>query len=96
IDVAIECAEALLQRAPVPMSRIFFGASGSDGNETQAKLVWYYNQLRGKPGKTKLICRWNAYHGSAVLTASMTGLPGMHAPFLLPMGPVVHTAAPYY
>lgn len=96
IDVAVECAEELLKRAPVPMSRVFFGASGSDGNETQAKLIWYYNQLRGKPEKKKLICRWNSYHGSAVLTASMTGLPGMHSPFLLPMGPIVHTSAPYY
>lgn len=96
IDVTIECAEALLKRAPVPMARVFFGASGSDANETQAKLVWYYNQLRGKPEKKKLICRWNSYHGSGVLTASMTGLPGMHAPFLLPMGPIVHTDAPYY
>ena len=96
IDVAVECADELLKRTPVPMSRVFFGASGSDGNETQAKLIWYYNRLRGKPQKQKLICRWNAYHGSAVLTASMTGLPGMHTPFLLPMGPVIHTAAPYY
>ena len=96
IDVTIECAEELLKRAPVPMARVFFGASGSDANETQAKLVWYYNQLRGKPEKQKLICRWNSYHGSGVLTASMTGLPGMHAPFLLPMGPILHTDAPYY
>ena len=96
IDVTIECAEELLKRAPVPMARVFFGASGSDANETQAKLVWYYNQLRGKPEKQKLICRWNSYHGSGVLTASMTGLPGMHAPFMLPMGPILHTDAPYY
>src|SRR6185312_13100373 len=31
-DVVIECAEALLARAPVPMARVFFGASGSDAN----------------------------------------------------------------
>src|SRR3954465_3169819 len=37
-DVAIECAQALLTRAPVPMARVFFGASGSDANETQLKL----------------------------------------------------------
>jgi L-2,4-diaminobutyrate transaminase len=95
-DIVIECAEALLQRAPVPMARVFFGASGSDANETQAKLIWYYNNLRGRPKKKKLISRWNAYHGSGVLTASLTGLPGMHTLFDLPMGPVLHTNAPYY
>lgn len=95
-DIVIECAEAVLKRAPVPMARVFFGASGSDANETQAKLIWYYNNLRGQPKKKKIIARWNAYHGSGVLTASLTGLPGMHTLFDLPMGPVLHTAAPYY
>lgn len=95
-DVVAECAEALLARAPVPMSRVFFGASGSDANETQLKLVWYYNNLRGKPEKKKVIARWNAYHGSGVATASLTGLPGMHTLFDLPKGPILHVSAPYY
>ena len=95
-DVVAECAEALLARAPVPMSRVFFGASGSDANETQLKLIWVYNNLRGKPEKKKVIARWNAYHGSGVATASLTGLPGMHNLFDLPKGPILHVSAPYY
>ena len=95
-DVVAECAEELLKRAPVPMSRVFFGASGSDANETQLKLVWYYNNLRGKPEKKKIISRWNSYHGSGVATASLTGLPGMHTLFDLPKGPILHVSAPYY
>ena len=95
-DVVAECAEALLARAPVPMSRVFFGASGSDANETQLKLVWYYNNLRGKPEKKKIIARWNSYHGSGVATASLTGLPGMHTLFDLPKGPILHVSAPYH
>jgi L-2,4-diaminobutyrate transaminase len=95
-DVVAECAEALLALAPVPMSRVFFGASGSDANETQLKLIWVYNNLRGKPEKKKVVARWNAYHGSGVATASLTGLPGMHNLFDLPKGPVLHVSAPYY
>lgn len=95
-DVVAECAAALLDRAPVPMSRIFFGASGSDANETQLKLIWYYNNLLGRPEKKKVIARWNAYHGSGVATASLTGLPGMHTLFDLPKGPILHVSAPYY
>jgi L-2,4-diaminobutyrate transaminase len=95
-DVVAECAEALLVRAPVPMARIFFGTSGSDANETQLKLIWYYNNLRGKPTKKTVIARWNAYHGSGVATASLTGLPGMHTLFDLPKGPILHVSAPYY
>src|SRR5581483_1118329 len=95
-DVAIECAEALLARAPVPMARVFFGVSGSDANETQLKLIWYYNNLLGRPRKKKIISRWNAYHGSGIATASLTGLPGMHTLFDLPLGPVLHVTAPHH
>ena len=95
-DVVIECAEALLARAPVPMARVFFGASGSDANETQLKLIWYYNNLLGRPKKKKVIARWNGYHGSGVATASLTGLPGMHALFDLPLGPILHTTCPHH
>jgi L-2,4-diaminobutyrate transaminase len=95
-DVAIECAQELLAHAPVPMARVFFGASGSDANETQLKLVWYYNNLLGRPKKKKIICRWNAYHGSGVATASLTGLPGMHTLFDLPIGPILHVTCPHY
>ena len=52
-DVAIQCAQKLLARAPVPMARVFFGASGSDANETQLKLIWYYNNLLGRPKNTR-------------------------------------------
>jgi L-2,4-diaminobutyrate transaminase len=95
-DVAIECAQALLARAPVPMARVFFGASGSDANETQLKLVWYYNNLLGRPRKKKIIARWQAYHGSGIATASLTGLPGMHTLFDLPLGPILHVSAPHH
>jgi len=95
-DVVAECAETLLKKAPVPMSRVFFGASGSDANETQLKLIWYYNNLRGKPEKKKIIARWNSYHGSGVATASLTGLPGMQTPFDLPQGPILHVGAPHH
>jgi L-2,4-diaminobutyrate transaminase len=95
-DVAIECAEALLPRAPVPMARVFFGASGSDANETQLKLIWYYNNLLGRPKKKKIISRWNAYHGSGIATTSLTGLPGMHTLFDLPLGPILHLTAPHH
>ena len=42
---------------------MFFGTSGSDANDTNYKLVRYYNNLRGKPQKKKIISRQGAYHG---------------------------------
>lgn len=95
-DVAAECAQEVLKHAPVPMARVFFGVSGSDANETQIKLIWYYNNLLGRPKKKKIIARWNGYHGSSIVTSGLTGLPNMHILFDLPLGPILHVSSPNY
>lgn len=87
-------AASLIASAPVPMSKIFFGTSGSDANDTQVKLVWYYNNARGKPAKKKIIARHRGYHGVTVMSGGLTGLPGLHAGFDLPLPTVRHTTAP--
>jgi 4-aminobutyrate aminotransferase-like enzyme len=42
----IELAEKLLEIAPVPMSKIWFANSGSEGNDSAARIVWYYCTAR--------------------------------------------------
>ncbi|WP_287060098.1 aminotransferase class III-fold pyridoxal phosphate-dependent enzyme [Mesorhizobium sp.] len=59
-------SDRLVKVAPGKMSKVFYGMSGSDANETQAKLVWYYNNLPGKPTKKKIISRERGYHGCSV------------------------------
>jgi len=92
----IELAEALLDRAPVPMSKVFFGNSGSEVNDTAMKLVWYYHNAIGKPEKKKIISRIKAYHGVTIATASLTGLPANHGDFDLPIDRVLHTNCPHF
>lgn len=87
-------AERLVGLAPGNMSKVFFGNSGSDANDTQVKLVWYYNNVRGKPEKKKIIARQRGYHGVTVMSGGITGLPGLHAGFDLPLPFVRHTTAP--
>jgi L-2,4-diaminobutyrate transaminase len=91
---AIELATRLLELAGGSMRRVFFGLSGSDANETQVKLVWYYNNIRGLPQKKKIIARHRGYHGATVMAGSLTGLPLYHDGFDLPFGLVRHTTAP--
>ena len=43
--------------------KVFFGSGGSDADDTNFKLVRYYNNLRGKPEKKKIISRAGASHG---------------------------------
>src|SRR5262249_48926223 len=76
-------------------SRVFFGLSGSDANDTQFKLVWLYQQLRGKPAKRKIIARHRGYHGVTVASASATGLPLVHARMGLPIPGFLHVRAPH-
>jgi L-2,4-diaminobutyrate transaminase len=95
-EAAITLAKMVVERAPKGMSKVFFGLSGSDANETNVKLAWYYNNVLGRPKKKKIIARWRAYHGSGVVSGSLTGLPMYHKAFDLPIQPILHTEAPYY
>jgi 4-aminobutyrate---pyruvate transaminase len=95
-DPAIELAEKLKEIAPVPMSKAFFTASGSEANDTQVKLVWYMNNALGRPKKKKIIARLKAYHGVTVASASLTGLPANHADFDLPISNILHTSCPHH
>lgn len=92
----IRLSERLCKMAPGNMERVFYGMSGSDANETQAKLVWYYHNVLGKPEKKKIIARERGYHGSSVISGSMTGLPIYHTLFDQPTKPILHTGAPHY
>ena len=95
-EPAIALAEKIKELAPCPTSKVFFTASGSETNDTQIKLAWYYNNARGKPKKKKIISRVKGYHGVTIATASLTGLPIFHADFDLPMARVLHTDCPHH
>ena len=93
-EPAIALGTKLLELAGPRMKRVFFGLSGSDANETQLKLVWYANNILGKPTKKKIIARKRAYHGATIMSGSLTGLSLYHNGFDLPFELVKHTTAP--
>jgi len=95
-EASITLSKMILDRAPDHMSKVYYGLSGSDANETNIKLIWYYNNVLGRPEKKKIISRWRGYHGSGLMTGSLTGLELFHKKFDLPLTQVIHTEAPYY
>lgn len=95
-EASITLAQMVMERAPDHMSKVYFGLGGSDANETNIKLVWYYNNILGRPEKKKIISRWRGYHGSGLMTGSLTGLELFHKKFDLPLSQVLHTVAPDY
>jgi L-2,4-diaminobutyrate transaminase len=95
-EASVTLSKMILDRAPANMSKVYFGLGGSDANETNVKLVWYYNNILGRSEKKKIISRWRGYHGSGLVTGSLTGLELFHKKFDLPVEQVIHTEAPYY
>lgn len=95
-EASIKLSHMILDRAPSNMSKVYFGLTGSDANETNVKIVWYYNNVLERPKKKKIISRQRGYHGSGLMTGSLTGLDIFQKQFDLPLPQVIHTIAPYY
>lgn len=95
-EPAIALAEKIKALSPAPASKIFFTNSGSEANDTQVKIAWYYNNARGQTERKKIIARQRAYHGTTVAAASLSGLGVFHADFDLPIARVLHADCPHY
>jgi adenosylmethionine-8-amino-7-oxononanoate aminotransferase len=78
---AIELAARVADYAPGDLNRVFFTTGGGEAVETAWKLAKQYFKITGKPTKHKVISRAIAYHGTPQGALSITGLPGMKAPF---------------
>lgn len=90
----IALAQALTAIAPAGLNHVLFANSGSEANDAAVKLVWYYNNVLGRPDKKKIISRTNGYHGVTVASGSLTGLVHVHREFDLPLPSVRHTDCP--
>jgi putrescine aminotransferase len=92
---AIELAELLAQVTPPQFQHVFFGGSGSEGNDTVVRMVRRYWDLMGQPKRQVIISRINGYHGSTMAGASLGGMSAMHAQGGLPIPGIVHIQQPY-
>lgn len=71
---ALELAEALSQRAPMP-SRVFLGSGGGDAIDTAAKLARRYWSELGEPERSVFISRSAGYHGTHGFGTAIAGIP---------------------
>ncbi|NVJ92437.1 MAG: aspartate aminotransferase family protein [Methylocystaceae bacterium] len=96
-DVTAQLAQKLVEMTPDGLDRALFSNSGSEANDTAIKLVWYYNNARGKPEKKKIIARNKAYHGVTVAAGSLTGLAYAQNGFDLPASDrILRAGCPHY
>ncbi len=93
---AIALSALLAEVTPPHMNRVFYTGSGSESIDTILRLVRRYRDVRGEPQRKTIISRWQAYHGSTVAGASLSGMPAMHAQGDLPIPGIVHLDPPYW
>ena len=94
--VAAELCETLIEMIPVPMSKVYLANSGSEANDTAAKMAWYYFHGLGRPEKKKVISIKMSYHGSTIFAGGLTGQDYMYGGFNLPSPGILHTDSHHY
>ena len=93
---AIALAKEIASLAPAHLNHVFFAGSGSEANDTNLRMVRTYWAMKGKPSKTVVISRKNAYHGSSVGSGSLGGMSPMHAQGGLPIPDITHINQPHW
>ena len=93
---AIALARKIAELAPGDLNHVFFAAGGSEANDTNIRMVRTYWALKGKPTKSVIISRKNAYHGSSVGSGSLGGMAHMHAQGGLPIPDILHIGQPHW
>ena len=68
-----ELARRLAEHTPGDLDHFFFTTGGSTAVETALRFVQFYNNVKGRPQKKKILCREGGYHGSTYLSASLNG-----------------------
>ena len=93
---AIELSERLAEITPEGLEHVFYGATGSDANDTIVRTVRHFWNLEGRPEKKTIISRDYAYHGSTMVATSLGGMSAMHGQGDLPLPGFEHIMPPYW
>jgi adenosylmethionine-8-amino-7-oxononanoate aminotransferase len=92
---AIRLAEKLAELAYPNLNAVYFTSTGAESNESAFKTARFYWKAKGKPDKTKVVARFNSYHGVTLAAMSATGQPAYWKMFEPRVPGFVHIPAPY-
>ncbi len=93
---SIELSHSLKEISQPQFNNVFFAGSGSESNDTIVRMVRRYWDILEQPEKQTIISRNNAYHGSTMAGASLSGMKPMHRQGGLPIPGIVHIDQPYW
>ena len=83
-EVAAQLAARLRTLAPGGFrdsGRVYFTSGGSEAAETALKLCRQYFLERGEPARTRIVSRWQSYHGSTLGALAVSGNVRRRAPY---------------
>jgi adenosylmethionine-8-amino-7-oxononanoate aminotransferase len=80
-EPSIRLTERLLALVYPNMSGVYYANSGSEANDFAIKAARYFWFVSGKPSKTKIISRAEAYHGGTLAATAVTGMAPFHKGF---------------
>ncbi|MEO1494055.1 MAG: aspartate aminotransferase family protein [Pseudomonadota bacterium] len=65
-EPAERLADMLIERAPEGIDRVYFVSGGSEAVEAAIKLARQYHMERGEGQRSRIIARWQSYHGNTL------------------------------
>ena len=68
-------SQQIIELSPEGMDKVFFCSGGSEAVESMGKIARQYQVEAGRPGKYKIISRWQSYHGNTIATLTYGGRP---------------------
>lgn len=91
---AAELGAKLAQLAPGDLNTVFFSTGGSTANDSAIRFVQFFFNTIGQPQKKHILTRYEAYHGSTYLAASLCGKAGDKGNFDFITDTVHHLTSP--
>jgi adenosylmethionine-8-amino-7-oxononanoate aminotransferase len=88
-------AAELAQIVSIQEPRFYFLSSGTEVVEGAIKLARQIQMARGEQDRHLVIGRHQSYHGMTLGALSVSGRPGLRAPYLTMMADMPHVAPPY-
>ncbi len=90
-----EAAAKICKASGGSLARVFFVSGGSEATEIGIKLARKYHLEEGRPGRFKIISRWQSYHGSTMGALAWTGFTSRRADFAPYLGGGIHIPPAY-
>jgi len=91
----IDFAAEVIKMAPPNMTKVYPVSGGSEATEIAVKMTRQYFLGRGEPERTKIISRWQSYHGATLGALSVGGHTLYRQDYLPLLLNMPHIPAPY-